>query len=52
MNENNPPMMLPNYYIYSEKALKAQAAENNGYVICAKTKKKFRFEKCRKVYIS
>ena len=52
MNENNPPMMLPNYYIYSEKALKAQAAENNGYDICAKTKKKYRFKKCRKVYIS
>lgn len=52
MDENNPPMMLPNYHIYSEKALRQQAVENDGYVICAKTKVKCKFEKCRKVYIS
>lgn len=50
MDEDNPPMMLPSRMIYSEKALKQQALENNGYVICAKTKTKYKFEKCRKVY--
>ncbi|CAI2373316.1 unnamed protein product [Moneuplotes crassus] len=51
MDENNPPLMLPNSHIYSEKALKEQAKENNGYVICPKTTTKYLFEKCTKVYI-
>ena len=52
MDEHNPPMMLPNNFIYSEKALRKQANENNGKVKCPKTKNEYKFERCRKVYIS
>lgn len=52
MNENNPPMMVPSGCIYSEKALKQQALENSGYVLCPKTKTKYKFDKCKKVFTS
>lgn len=51
MNENNPPMMLPNGYIYGEQALTLMAKENNGQVICPKTKEVFPFKKVEKVFV-
>ncbi|CAB1336954.1 unnamed protein product, partial [Coregonus sp. 'balchen'] len=39
MNENNPPMMLPNGYVYDDK------------VICPRTKEVFNFSQAEKVYI-
>ncbi|KAJ8920173.1 hypothetical protein NQ315_011834 [Exocentrus adspersus] len=51
MNENNQPMMLPNGYIYGEQALEQMARENNGQIICPKTKEVFPFKKLEKVYV-
>ncbi|CAF3893386.1 unnamed protein product [Rotaria magnacalcarata] len=38
INESNPPLMLPNGYVYGSKTLQAMAALNNGKVICPRTK--------------
>ncbi|XP_076265375.1 E3 ubiquitin-protein transferase Katazuke isoform X2 [Rhynchophorus ferrugineus] len=51
LNENNQPMMLPNGYIYGEQALELMAKENNGQVICPKTKEIFPFKKVEKVFV-
>ncbi|XP_044272107.1 E3 ubiquitin-protein transferase MAEA isoform X1 [Tribolium madens] len=51
LNENNLPMMLPNGYIYGEQALEQMAKENNGQIICPKTKEIFPFKKVEKVYV-
>ncbi|XP_056633010.1 E3 ubiquitin-protein transferase MAEA [Diorhabda carinulata] len=51
MNENNPPMMLPNGHIYGEQALMEMARQNNGQVICPKTKEVFQFMKVEKVFV-
>ncbi|XP_030764152.1 E3 ubiquitin-protein transferase MAEA isoform X1 [Sitophilus oryzae] len=51
LNENNQPMMLPNGYIYGEQALEVMAKENNGQIICPKTKEIFPFKKVEKVYV-
>ncbi|XP_071483209.1 E3 ubiquitin-protein transferase MAEA-like [Diadema antillarum] len=51
MNEHNPPMMLPNGYVYGEKSLLALAAENDGKVTCPKTKKTYSFDELEKVFI-
>ncbi|XP_072379289.1 E3 ubiquitin-protein transferase MAEA [Diabrotica undecimpunctata] len=51
MNENNQPMMLPNGHIYGEQALTEMARQNNGQVICPKTKEVFQFKKVEKVFV-
>ncbi|XP_044727245.1 E3 ubiquitin-protein transferase MAEA isoform X2 [Chrysoperla carnea] len=51
LNEHNQPMMLPNGYVYGEQALEQMALENNGRVICPRTKEVFPFKKLEKVYV-
>jgi len=51
LNENNQPMMLPNGYVYGERALEAQARQNEGSVICPRTKEIYSFKDAEKVYI-
>lgn len=51
MNENNQPMMLPNGHVYGERALEAQALQNEGQVICPRTKEIYSFKDAEKVYI-
>jgi len=51
MNENNPPLMLPNGYVYGEQALKKMADDNGGSVICPKTKEIFAFNTASRVFI-
>ncbi|KAF5298077.1 hypothetical protein FQA39_LY11845 [Lamprigera yunnana] len=51
LNENNHPMMLPNGYVYGEQALEQMARENEGQVICPKTKEMFPFKKLDKVFV-
>lgn len=51
MNENNPPMVLPNGYVYGENALRGMANEKDGRVTCPKTKETFRVEQADKVYV-
>ncbi|XP_020284510.1 macrophage erythroblast attacher [Pseudomyrmex gracilis] len=51
LNEHNQPMMMPNGYVYGEEALDKMAQENNGTVICPKTKEVFPYKKIEKVYV-
>lgn len=51
LNEYNQPMMMPNGYVYGEQALEKMAQENNGIVICPKTKEEFPYKKIEKVYV-
>jgi len=51
LNENNQPMMLPNGYVYGERALERQAKQNEGQIICPKTKEIYSFKDAEKVYI-
>ncbi|XP_069679041.1 E3 ubiquitin-protein transferase MAEA [Periplaneta americana] len=51
LNEHNQPMMLPNGYVYGEQALEQMALENNGQVICPKTKEIYSFKKLEKVFV-
>ncbi|XP_074108284.1 E3 ubiquitin-protein transferase Katazuke [Cotesia typhae] len=51
LNEYNQPMMMPNGYVYGEKALEKMAQANNGAVTCPKTKEVFPFKKIEKIYV-
>ncbi|KAK7603012.1 hypothetical protein V9T40_003011 [Parthenolecanium corni] len=51
LNENNQPMVLPNGYVYGEQALLQMAAENNGQIICPRTKDIFPYKKVEKVFV-
>jgi hypothetical protein len=37
MNEHNPPMVLPNGAVYSERAVQQVASKNHGIFTCPKT---------------
>lgn len=51
LNEHNPPMMLPNGYIYGENSLRLMAAKNNGQIRCPKTQEEFGIDEVEKVYV-
>lgn len=51
LNEHNPPMMLPNGYIYGELGLRAMAAKSNGRIRCPKTQEEFSIDEVEKVYV-
>lgn len=51
LNEHNPPMMLPNGYIYGELGLRAMAAKTNGRIKCPKTQEEFSIDEVEKVYV-
>ncbi|CAF1577554.1 unnamed protein product, partial [Didymodactylos carnosus] len=51
INESNPPLMLPNGYVYGSKALKSMASENNGKIICPRTNDTYNLNQAEKVYI-
>jgi len=51
MNENNPPMVLPNGYVYGENALHGMANENDGRVVCPKTQESYHVDEAEKVYV-
>lgn len=50
LNEHNPPMMLPNGYIYGEESLKSMAS-TNGLIVCPKTKQEYRLDEALKVFV-
>eukprot|EP00744_Colponema_vietnamica_P000494 GILI01000899.1.p1 GENE.GILI01000899.1~~GILI01000899.1.p1 ORF type:complete len:391 (+),score=51.22 GILI01000899.1:113-1285(+) len=52
IDENNPPLALPNGYVYSAAALSDMAAKNNGVVKCPRTEQSFELDQARKVFIS
>lgn len=51
MNENNPPMMLPNGYIYGEMSLRELSKRDDGRITCPKTNQEFEFREVVKVYV-
>eukprot|EP00035_Acanthoeca_spectabilis_P013527 m.252374 g.252374 ORF g.252374 m.252374 type:complete len:388 (-) comp15913_c0_seq2:4218-5381(-) len=51
MNEDNPPMALPNGNVYCRNALEAMAAERDGMITCPRTNRVYAFSKAQKVYI-
>ena len=51
MNEANPPMVLPNGYVYSSKAVQLIMAENGGKMVCPKTKSVYQSDELRRAYI-
>jgi len=52
MNEDNPPMVLPNGQAYSKKGLNELAAKNNGRVVCPQTGVAYKFEELKKAFIT
>jgi len=51
LNENNPPLALPNGNVYGELALRQMATENDGKVVCARTNETFNFSDLSKVFV-
>lgn len=51
LNENNPPMMLPNGYVYGELGLRAMAAQNNGRIRCPRTKEEYSIQELMRVFV-
>ncbi|KAI8388350.1 CTLH/CRA C-terminal to lish motif domain-containing protein [Radiomyces spectabilis] len=52
MNEDNPPMLLPNGRVYSLEALEAMMATNNGIITCPRTGDTFKRNDLKKLFIS
>jgi len=52
MNEDNPPMVLPNGQAYSKKGLLEIANKNNGRVICPHSGVVYKLEELKKAYIT
>ena len=52
MDEDNPPMMMPNGHVYSLKAMKEMAARNDGFVKCPRSNAVFSYSELRKCFIS
>lgn len=51
MDDKNPPMALPNGYVYSRNALAAMAKLNDGMVTCPQTKQRFELAQARIAYV-
>ncbi|KAM7492113.1 hypothetical protein LguiA_035034 [Lonicera macranthoides] len=52
MDTENPPLVLPNGYVYSTKALEEMAKKNNGKITCPKTGSVYSYSDVVKAYIS
>ncbi|XP_078443641.1 lisH/CRA/RING-U-box domains-containing protein isoform X2 [Wolffia australiana] len=52
MDTENPPLVLPNGYVYSTKALEAMAKKNDGKIICPRTGYSCNFGELVKAFIS
>eukprot|EP00826_Nyctotherus_ovalis_P051698 TRINITY_DN6471_c0_g2_i10.p1 TRINITY_DN6471_c0_g2~~TRINITY_DN6471_c0_g2_i10.p1 ORF type:complete len:277 (+),score=78.90 TRINITY_DN6471_c0_g2_i10:479-1309(+) len=50
MDENNPPMLLPNGYVYSEKGLLMKMNKAKGTVTCPVTNESFPWDKIKKIF--
>jgi len=51
MNEDNPPMVLPNGYTYSKNAMLMMASKNNGLITCPRSKKTYRYDELKRAFI-
>ncbi|TVU17429.1 hypothetical protein EJB05_33465 [Eragrostis curvula] len=52
MDTENPPRVLPNGYVYSEKALQEMSKKNDGNITCPRTGEVCKFEDCVRAFIS
>lgn len=52
MDSENPPLVLPNGYVYSKKALEEMAKKNNGSITCPRTGYVCNLNDLVKAYIS
>ncbi|KAI8349200.1 CTLH/CRA C-terminal to lish motif domain-containing protein [Choanephora cucurbitarum] len=52
MNEDNPPMLLPNGRVYSLQALQDMALKSNGKITCPRTGDVYNLDQLKKVFIS
>ncbi|KAK2076489.1 hypothetical protein QBZ16_001015 [Prototheca wickerhamii] len=52
MDEDNAPLVLPNGYVYGERALRQQAALDEGHVTCPVTGLRCPFSLLKRAYIS
>lgn len=52
MNEDNPPMVLPNGYVYSRKALEEMADRNNNIILCPRTQAQYHISQAKKAFVS
>eukprot|EP00698_Gefionella_okellyi_P011609 TRINITY_DN3067_c0_g2_i1.p2 TRINITY_DN3067_c0_g2~~TRINITY_DN3067_c0_g2_i1.p2 ORF type:complete len:374 (-),score=73.71 TRINITY_DN3067_c0_g2_i1:1749-2870(-) len=52
INEDNPPMVLPNGNVYGKKALEAMSELSGGTVTCPRSGDSFPWDQLRKAYIS
>eukprot|EP00878_Enallax_costatus_P013554 GHUV01014172.1.p1 GENE.GHUV01014172.1~~GHUV01014172.1.p1 ORF type:complete len:229 (+),score=67.21 GHUV01014172.1:131-817(+) len=51
MTDANPPMVLPNGYVYSQRAIEALVAKHNGKIVCPRTGSVFTADEARRAYI-
>jgi hypothetical protein len=51
MTDANPPMVLPNGYVYSQKAVDQIAAKNNGRIVCPHTGSEYGYDEARRAFI-
>lgn len=51
LNENNVPMMLPNGYVYGKNALTKMAEDNEGQIVCPRTKEIYSIKSAAKVFV-
>ncbi|XP_076936800.1 protein MAEA homolog [Bidens hawaiensis] len=52
MDTENPPLVLPNGYVYSTKALEEMASNNNGKITCPRTGEVYNYTEVTKAFIS
>ncbi|CAN6453465.1 unnamed protein product [Victoria cruziana] len=52
MDADNPPLVLPNGFVYSTKALEDMAKKNGGRITCPRTSLVYNFSELAKVFIS
>lgn len=51
LNEHNHPMMLPNGFVYGEEALRKMSNENDGQIVCPRTKEIYSFSEAEKIFV-
>lgn len=52
MDSENPPLVLPNGYVYSSKALEEMAEKNSGKITCPRTGLVCNYNELAKVFVS
>ncbi|EPS71206.1 hypothetical protein M569_03553, partial [Genlisea aurea] len=52
MDSENPPLVLPNGYVYSSKALEEMAKRNENKITCPRTGSTYQFSELVRAYIS